>query len=246
MTDKRSRGQIFIGFAGWSLPKEHAASFPTEGTHLHRYARLFRIVEINSSFHRPHRAATYAKWASSVPDDFQFAVKVPKIATHEGRLVDAEGVLDRFLSEATQLGEKLKVLLVQLPPSLSFDAGIAERFFAALRDRYSGDIACEPRHASWFEPDAELVMTRFQVARVAADPARIDLASRPGGWKGLIYYRLHGSPRTYYSSYSKEYLEALAKALQIAARKSTVWCIFDNTASGAATGNALDLRVRLL
>ena len=84
-------------------------------------------MEINSSFYRPHRTATYERWAASVPEDFRFAVKVPKAITHERRLKDASDLLDRFLSEAGGLGPKLGPLLVQLPPSLSFQAGIADR-----------------------------------------------------------------------------------------------------------------------
>ena len=124
---------------------------------------------------------------------------------------------------------------------VSFSADIAERFFAALRDRFDGDVALEPRHASWFEPEAEQLVTKHRVARVAADPAVVSEAAEPGGWDGLVYYRLHGSPKVYHSAYAAEYLEALAKSLSFAARSAAVWCIFDNTAAGAATANALNV-----
>ena len=78
------------------------------------------------------------------------------------------------------------------------------------------------------------------MARVAADPAVVPAAAEPGGWDGLVYYRLHGSPKVYYSAYPDEYLEALAKTLVRAAKSADVWCIFDNTAAFAATANALD------
>jgi uncharacterized protein YecE (DUF72 family) len=239
------RSSIRIGCAGWSLPKEHGDRFPAEGTHLARYAGRFAAVEINSSFYKPHRATTYARWAASVPGDFRFSVKVPKVATHDRRLVEVDEVLDRFLSEATQLGDRLGPLLVQLPPSLSFSAEIAESFFASLRERFEGELAFEPRHASWFEPAANRLVARYRVARVAADPAVVPAAGAPGGWDGLVYYRLHGSPKVYYSAYAEEYLEALADALSRAARSAAVWCIFDNTAAGAATVNAIDLMSRV-
>src|SRR4051812_15125369 len=188
---------VRVGIAGWSVPKEHSDRFPAEGTHLERYAACFPAVEIKSSFYRPHRPTTYARWAEAVPEDFRFSVKVPKLATHERRLVDADDVLDGFLAEATQLGDRLGPLLVQLPPSLKYSAEIAERFFAALRDRFEGDVALEPRHATWFEAEAERLATKFRVARVAADPAVVPEAAEPGGWDGLIYYRLHGSPKVY-------------------------------------------------
>jgi uncharacterized protein YecE (DUF72 family) len=163
------------------------------------------------------------------------------VATHERRLVDVSDVLDSFLAEAPQLGDKLGPLLVQLPPSLPFTAKVAETFFTALRDRFDSTVALEPRHASWFEPAAELILTKYRVARVAADPAVVPAAAEPGGWDELVYYRLHGSPKVYYSTYAEEYLKALAKTLTRAARSAEVWCIFDNTAAFAATVNALDV-----
>lgn len=241
----RSSDTIRVGCAGWALRKEHAASFPVAGTHLARYARRFPAVEINSSFYNPHKPATYAKWADSVPEGFQFAVKVPRAATHVRRLEGVEDILDRFLPEATSLGGKLGPLLVQLPPSLVFSADVAEEFFAALRARFEGGVVVEPRHASWFGARADKLATKFRVARVAADPAVVEEASEPGGWNGLVYYRLHGSPKMYYSAYDAEYLEAIAGKLSAATRSAEVWCIFDNTAEGAATTNALDVLDRV-
>lgn len=240
----RSTG-VRVGCAGWSLPKDCNGQFPAEGTHLARYAARFPAVEINSSFYRPHRPTTYSRWATTVPADFRFSVKAPKLVTHERRLVDVNDVLDSFLAEVTELGDRLGPLLVQLPPSLPFLPDVAERFFAALRERFSGDVVLEPRHATWFEHAADRLVTQYRVARVAADPAMVPAAAEPGGWDGLVYYRLHGSPHVYYSAYSDEYLEALATTLTRAARSAAVWCIFDNTAAGAATLNALDVLGRV-
>ena len=232
-----------IGCAGWSLPRAEQAHFPAAGSHLERYAARFDAVEINSSFHRPHRPATYARWSASVPPSFRFSVKVPKAITHGLRLRDAGGLLQPFLAEAAGLGEKLGCFLVQLPPSLSFEVDPVKSFFAELRALSSAPLACEPRHPSWFEAPADELLRDLAVARVAADPARVPAAGEPGGWRGLSYYRLHGSPKMYYSAYSEEYLADLASRMQ--ADRSAgrdVWCIFDNTTLGAATRNALDLR----
>lgn len=233
----------YVGCAGWSLPREAQPHFPTEGTHLARYAARFPAVEINSSFYRPHRPATYARWAASVPSGFRFSVKVPRAITHERRLVDAGPPLDAFLDGATALGPALGCLLVQLPPSLAFDAATVDAFLAALRVRHPGAVAIEPRHASWFGTAADRLLVAWRVARVAADPARVPAAAEPGGWPGTVYYRLHGSPRTYYSAYDAPFLDALAPRLLAAAPGA--WCMFDNTALGAATTNALGLLERL-
>jgi uncharacterized protein YecE (DUF72 family) len=234
--------RLFIGTAGWSIPRTPAQHFPGDGTHLQRYARLLRCAEINSSFHRPHAAATYAKWAASTPPEFRFAVKLPRTITHDQKLLRARLPLERFLDESGGLGDKRGPLLVQLPPSLAFDARLAGRFFTLLRDRYEGPVVCEPRHVTWFSPPAEVMLLRHEIARVAADPAVTADAARPGGWAGMVYFRLHGSPRKYWSSYPVEHLERLASALKAAT--ADAWCIFDNTASGAALENAYALEKR--
>ncbi|MEJ7811920.1 MAG: DUF72 domain-containing protein [Gemmatimonadaceae bacterium] len=241
-----SPSAYYIGCAGWSLPRAEQPTFPPEGTHLQRYAARFPAVEINSSFYRPHRPATYARWGASVPAGFRFAVKIPKTITHGQRLADAGGLLDAFLADATTLGPRLGCLLVQLPPSLAYDDVTARAFFTDLRERHAGDVALEPRHASWFGDTAARLLDAHRVARVAADPARVPAAGEPGGWPEAVYFRLHGSPRIYYSAYPEPYLDALAERLRSAAeRAGAVWCIFDNTALGAATANALGLLARL-
>jgi uncharacterized protein YecE (DUF72 family) len=217
-----------------------------DGSHLERYASRFDAVEINSSFHRPHRPATYARWSASVPASFRFSVKIPKTITHVLRLQQAGELLDTFLMEVGGLGEKLGGLLVQLPPSLSFEPAIAATFFAALRSRSPAPVACEPRHPTWFTPLADALLQEHGITRAAADPACVPAAAEPGGSREHCYYRLHGSPRTYYSAYTEEYVNALATRIQAdAAAGRNVWCIFDNTALDAATRNALELRSRL-
>lgn len=139
-------------------------------------------VEINSSFYRPHRTATYAKWADAVPADFRFAVKIPKSITHGARLERIDSLLSAFLTEATGLDEKLGCLLVQLPPSLGFDPANARRFFKTLRTATRISVALEPRHATWFQKPAETTLGDYHIARVAADPPPVPAATEPGGW----------------------------------------------------------------
>ncbi|WP_210260992.1 DUF72 domain-containing protein [Enterovirga aerilata] len=235
--------RIRVGTAGWAIPRAVADAFPAEGSALERYAARLPAAEINSSFYRPHRPATYARWAAAVPDGFRFSVKLPRSITHDLRLAGVEAELERFLRDIAGLGAKLGPLLVQLPPSLIFEAGIAAAFLLSLRDRHEGGIALEPRHPTWFGVEPDELLREHRVARVAADPARVPEAAEPGGWPGLVYLRLHGSPRTYYSSYGEQSLDALAARLREAAVET--WCIFDNTASGAAAANALGLLASL-
>jgi len=234
---------VHLGIAGWSIRREHSHRFAEVGTHLQRYATLFDCVEINSCFYKPHRFTTYERWAASVPENFRFSVKLPKVITHEARLVAATPALERFLGETSGLGAKRGAMLVQLPPSFAFDSVVAGSFFDELRSRFEGDVAFEPRHETWFAKEVESMLRDYRIARVAADPARVPAAAQPGGYDQLVYLRLHGSPRVYYSAYSPEVLENVARTIEESiVRGISTWCIFDNTALGAATADALTVK----
>lgn len=231
---------VRIGCAGWSFASAQARFFGEGDSQLARYATRFDVVEINSSFHRPHRPATYARWAASVPGGFRFSVKLPRTVTHDGRLERCGALLDRFADEVGGLGSRLGGLLVQLPPSLVFAPRTAATFFAMLRRRFPEvPVACEPRHASWFTPAVDALWARHAVSRVAADPAPVDAAAAPGGAGRWHYWRLHGSPRMYYSEYGQARLRAVADELLAHARaRRPAWCILDNTAHGFSIGDA--------
>ena len=232
---------VQIGTAGWSIPRQIADQFPVTGSGLERYAERFSVAEINRSFHRPHRLSTWQRWCDSVPRGFRFSVKLPKTITHQAKLRDCEDLLTEFLTQAHTLAEKVAVLLVQLPPKLEFEPEVARHFFEHLSARTSALLACEPRHPSWFTDEAEVMLANLKVARVAADPAICDAAAVPGGWNGLAYWRLHGSPVIYRSSYSDRIDDYAQRVLVSAERAQSTWCIFDNTASSAGAGDALAL-----
>jgi len=241
-----SAGRILIGCAGWSLPAGQRARFGAGDSVLAAYATGLDAVEINSSFYRPHRRATYERWAASVRARFRFSVKLPRAITHEAGLHGAGPMLDAFLAQAGGLGDKLGALLVQLPPSLRFDAATAARFFAMLARRSEVPAVCEPRHRSWFQPSAEALLQRYGVQRAGVDPAAPLAAAEPSPYGRVRYWRWHGSPRIYYSEYGEDRLRLMAEAVRARAGESAAhaWCIFDNTASGAAIENALEMRAR--
>jgi uncharacterized protein YecE (DUF72 family) len=235
-----------IGCAGWSLPRTASAYFPEIGTHLERYAAVFNAAEINSSFYRSHRHATYARWASAVPSGFRFSVKLPKEITHTLRLKACARPLRQFLSEIGGLGSRLGCILIQLPPSFAFQRAVVRQFLTLLRRNFDGAAVLEPRHITWFDPHVEAILHEFNVSRVASDPALCAAAARPTVDSSVAYFRLHGSPRMYYSSYDESYLRGVAAEMKrhhVASPQA--WCIFDNTAHGFATMNALHLMVLL-
>lgn len=234
--------KVRVGTAGWSIRRQYCALGPVGGSHLERYSLRLSCAEINSSFHRSHRSSTYARWAMSTPADFRFSVKAPRAITHDCALSPTLGQMATFLTEVGNLGDKLGPILFQLPPRQSFEEPAARAFFTLFRDLYpTGNAVLEPRHSAWFLPEAGHLLEEFHISRVIADPPRAAAVERPGGYPGLIYYRLHGSPRVYYSGYSVAWLNDLAKRIWTQHPTSEVWCIFDNTASGAALENAVTL-----
>lgn len=232
------------------MPRQHLPLFSAVAgenlPHLQLYANRLPCVEINSSFHRPHRRTTWERWAAVTPSDFRFAVKAPKAITHSARLVDTKNALLEFFDAVSALGKKLGPVLIQLPPKLPFNESVAKDFFIKLRELHQGGVVLEPRHPSWFSPPVDILLRTFQIARVAADPPKgSEVAGQPGGWPGLCYWRLHGTPRTYYSEYDPYWLTKFAERLRLLAGCSwtkETWVIFDNTVLGHAAANAVWLK----
>ena len=239
-TNQVASPTIRVGCAGWRMPT--LAEREIGVTHLHRYARAFSGVEINSSFYHAHRRATYAKWATSVPPDFAFSVKVPKAVTHLGRLADVDSLVEDFLEEVGGLGEKLKCCLVQLPPSLARQPPVDEPFFKRLRRATDVDIVCEARNPEWFDARTDAMLAAHSIGRVIADPQLDPREIAVKNDPPVTYVRLHGSPRVYYSEYGRSALDHWRRFLL--ARQEAghrCWCIFDNTAAGYAITNATEL-----
>jgi uncharacterized protein YecE (DUF72 family) len=228
-----------IGTAGWALPKAQRTSPLGSQSVLEHYAALFDAVEINSSFYRPHRRATYERWRESVPESFRFSVKLPRMITHELDLADCQGETISFMQSVGGLEQKLAVLLVQLPPGGIFDESVASAFFDVLRQETSAHLVCEARNPSWFANEATSLFEAYGITRVVADPVPTGCEFAAQTTARFAYFRLHGSPRMYYSPYSIDYLKGVAA---VAGAAAETWCIFDNTAAGAAWSDAATLQ----
>ena len=119
--------------------------------------------------------------------------------------------------------------------------GWPSSFWTTLRELHGGLVALEPRHASWFEAEPAALLRRYEVARVAADPARVLAAAAPGGWNGLRYWRQHGSPRRRTTrAMTRSMWRGWPRRWLKTPKTSEVWCVFDNTALGEAIWNAAE------
>jgi uncharacterized protein YecE (DUF72 family) len=173
-------------------------------------------------------------------------VKIPRAITHDLKLQNAREPFIAFLAQTDGLSDKRGPLLLQLPPSLSFDRSVVTRFLSMVRRVYGGPMVCEPRHATWFAPPVGALLARYRISRVAADPPPVPDTMTPDGWPRLAYFRLHGSPRTYWSRYDEHAIAVLAATISRIKTAEEIWCVFDNTASGAAIDNACELRERVI
>ena len=164
--------RLFVATAGWSVPRQHATLAARDGTGLQKYASILGAVEINSTFYRRHQLKTFERWRASVPKAFRFAVKLPRWITHDAALAAPREALAQFFDDVSGLAEKLGPVLVQLPPSLEFNARRSGAFFRILRSLHGGPVACEPRHSSWYASQPSAIFSEYGVARVVADPPR--------------------------------------------------------------------------
>jgi uncharacterized protein YecE (DUF72 family) len=236
--------RLFIGTASWTIPKAYQEFFPSEGTHLERYAKTLTGVEINSSFYKDHKAITYERWMHAVPKEFRFAVKLSRVFTHDMKLQLRGTPLAQHLMAVQHLGEKLGVILIQLPPSLVFERRDAAPFLTDLRKYYEGPLVIEPRHTSWLGEDALPLWRDLHISKVIADP---DPCKAEGDeqlqFGAAMYFRWHGSPQMYKSNYGPPELAELQQRIYKNADKfKCVWCIFDNTTLDYAIPNALKLK----
>lgn len=225
---------MYIGTASWNIPKNEAGSFPSLGSHLERYSKIFNAVEINSTFYKDHLPKSYSKWAAITPDHFKFSVKLHQRFTHtceDASTIDLAGCLEGIAN----LGEKWRVLLLQFPAGKNFSAYNMNKIYKIIRRRFNGILALEPRNIGWGCRESLELMKEYNVSKVIADPEKC-----PGIDQGEEkYYRLHGSPEIYSSNYDDEYLNNLY--IELKCLEHETWCIFDNTTFGHATSNALAL-----
>ena len=243
MKPKTPYQNIYIGTAGWNLPADFQNFFPKQGSHLERYAQKLNSVEINSSFYKEHEYKTYLRWSESVPEDFRFSVKLSRFFTQETKLCETER-LSEVLEGISGLGHKWSVLLVQLPPSLDFEAESAEVFMLSLTQKLKDvSVVWEPRHPSWTNGEALKLLSKYKISKVIADPEPCVLTeAKQAKVEFIRYVRLHGSPQIYKSRYDQRFLNRIKSQINQSINFKPIWCIFDNTTYGFAAKNALELQ----
>lgn len=233
---------IWVGTSGWSYPEWRESFYAgvTRKDWLRHYARHFPAVEINATFYRMQQPATFARWRDETPPDFRFAIKANRYLTHIRTMRDPEPAVRVERECSAGLGEKLAVVLWQLPASLARTMDRLRHFAEVVSDWREVRHVLEFRHPSWFDEAVADCLRAHRLAVCLSDAA--DWPLWDAVTTDLVYVRLHGRPRTYASAYSPEQIDGWAtRARAWLAEGRQVQVYFDNTAEGNAPRDALRL-----
>jgi len=237
---------VHIGTSGWSYKHWRGVFYPA---HLKLsqwfpfYTQHFRNTEINTSFYRLPKQEIVKQWAAQAPANFFFCPKMSRFLTHIKRLREAEEPLTRFFGVFEHMGPRLGPVLIQLPPTLKFNAEVVEPFFQLLKAKYKNHaFAIEGRHISWLSEESISMLTRYEVGFVISHSANAfpyaEHITAPH-----IYMRFHGPAKLFASSYSKQQLRQYAiRIKQWMKEGHTIWAFFNNDIGGYAIKNALELQ----
>ncbi|NMR21643.1 DUF72 domain-containing protein [Cellulomonas fimi] len=235
---------VHVGTSGWSYGHWHDALYPHGSPPVDRlghYVQQFGTVELNASFYRWPRAATFARWRERLPPGFQLSVKAPRGLTHAKRLYAPEAWVDRITASWHELGDRRAVLLVQLPPGMARDDARLD-FFLGRVPRWVR-VAVELRHPSWLHDDVFALLEHHGAASCVMSGAHLPCVLRATA--PFVYVRLHGPDHQhlYGGSYSDADLGWWAdRVREWDGAGQDVYAYFNNDGDANAVRNALTLR----
>jgi len=217
------QGRIRVGIGGWTFEPWRGTFYPAGLAHakeLEYASRRLTTIEINGTFYRTQTPATFAKWASEVPDGFVFSVKGPRYAVNRSVLAEAGDAVKRFLdSGPLEMGDKLGPLLWQFAPTKRFDAADFGKFLELLPQKLGGRRlrhVVEVRHASFCVPEFVALLREFEVPVVFAEHATYPAIADPVG--DFVYARLQKGEDRIPTAYPPEALDAWASCARLWAK----------------------------
>jgi len=241
-------GEILLGTSGWDYPEWVGRVYPPHDVkdRLRFYSHLFPIVEVNSTFYRLPAPSVAASWVRRTPGGFRFAAKFPQTITHDLRLVGTDEELARFLAVLRPLRDagKFAAALLQLPPSLPFDAGTVRNFYTTLPTDLP--VAVEFRERSWLVPESFALLEEFRLAYVVLDGPHLPIDLRVTAPFAYVRWHGHGNPIWYDYTYSATELAAwVPRVRTLAENAETVYGFFNNHFRGDAATNGRTLAEEL-
>lgn len=239
------RAKLYIGTSGWVYSSWERIFYPenlSSKDKLKHFSQHFRTTEVNYSFYRLPRPATYQNWYSQTSDDFLFALKASRFITHIKRLKGVKRAWETFIKNALNLRKKLGPILFQFPPSFYATSENIKRLEKFLKLIKSFKIRCafEFRHKTWCDPEVYKLLKKHNVAWVIADSSSYPKVEKITA--DFVYLRMHGSKILFSSKYTKKELEDLAQKIKKWLRQGKdVYVYFNNDVYGYAVENARTL-----
>lgn len=246
MTESDLAGKVLMGTSGWSY-KEWIGPFYSkmDRSMLQAYTKVFRTVEIDSTFYRYPSKGTVMGWTRYSPEEFVYTAKLPGLITHEKKLDLSKGVEEDLkvfveLMEPLYLNGKLGCILIQLPPKFGFNPEKLERFLEILPTQVN--FAVEFRDKSWIRNETWALLEKCQVAYTIVDepllPPEVHITSR------IAYFRWHGrGSRPWYDyRYPSNELEPwVSKVNEVAGKTKKIYGFFNNHFHGYAVENCIQI-----
>ncbi|MFG2741034.1 DUF72 domain-containing protein [Streptomyces chartreusis] len=231
---------LFVGTSGWQYKDWRDVLYPARcpmRLWLEEYTEHFATVEINNAFYRLPTRENFEHWRDRVPPDFVVAVKASRYLTHIKRLKEPTEPVERLMTHAAGLGDRLGPVLLQLPPTLKADAELLDACLACFP---SGTrVAVEPRHDSWWTREVRQVLESRGAALCWAD-----VQARPATplWRTTDwgYVRFHEGRAQAWPHYGRQALRTwVGRITDTWAEHEDVYAYFNNDPSGAAVQDAM-------
>jgi len=235
---------IYIGTSGWSYDHWKGVLYPhdvSDRARLDYYLQRYRTVEVNSSYYHWPRDTTFQNWKQRVPEGFRMTLKAARGLTHSAKLNNPEKWLEIIARGVEALGDRMGVLLVQLPPAFALNYERLDQFLEKTPD--SIQTAVEFRHPSWNDEAVYQLLERHGAAYCVMSGAHLPCVLRATA--PFVYIRFHGPDpeHLYGGSYSDEDMRWWADRIREWDRQGRdVWAYFNNDWEGNAVRNADTLR----
>lgn len=234
-------GSVRIGTSGFQYDHWRTVFYPEDvpqSRWLEYYSSRFDTVELNVTFYRLPSLKTFASWRRRAPDNFCYAVKFSKYATHQKKLAEPGETLAAFLAGAEHLEEHLGPILVQLPPYWGVNTERLDAFLELTPKRHRWTV--EFRDSSWLNEEVYDVLKRHRAALCIHDKLDRHPWQLTADW---TYIRFHGPDGGNRKKYSSQKLLACAhKMARFLADGVDVYAYFNNDLEGHAVEDALTLR----
>ncbi len=236
----------YIGTSGWHYKHWKGTYYPADikaADQFSVYQERLGTVEVNNTFYRLPEAETFGNWAAASKEDFIFSVKASRFFTHNKKLNVSKEEMHLFFDRVSHLGEKLGVILFQLPPKWKMNTERLRYFLSNLPEGYR--YTFEFRDQSWYHEEVYSILKEFNIAFCIYELA--GHRSPEVITADFVYIRLHGPGEKYSGDYSKQVLAAWARKCKKWMKEGRdVYVYFDNDIGGHAGFNAGELKNMLL